>query len=70
MVYVILENNLGYGTVSFGEIKTVFDNALQYEVFSFNFFQEHPGKLIRDKTTRFGNPILRGGWDTIFAKVK
>ena len=39
-------------------------------VASFKFVQEHGDKLIRDTKTRFGSPILRGGWDTIFAKVK
>ena len=60
MVYVLLMNNLGYGTGSFGERKLVFDNALQHAVASFKFLQEHRDKLIRDQRARFGSPILRG----------
>ena len=70
MVYVLLENNLGYKTVYFGGIKTVFDNAIQYAVALFKFFQEHCHKLIRDQKIRFGSPILRGVWKTICTKKK
>ena len=70
MVHVLLENNLGYRTGSFGWRKMVFDNALQYAVASLKFVQEHSYKIVRDQRTRFGSTILRGVWDTIFAKVK
>ena len=70
MVHVLLENKNGYRTEYFGERKIVFDNALQYAVALFKFFQGHHDKLIRDQRTPFGSPILRGVWDTIFAKVK
>ena len=39
-------------------------------VASFKFVQEYGDKLIRDRKTRFGSSILRGVWDTMFAKVK
>ena len=48
----------------------VFENALQQAVAQFKFVQEHRDKLIRDKKTQFGSPILRVVRDTIFAKVK
>ena len=70
MVHVILEINLGYRIGSFGERLMVVENALQSTVASFKFLREHHDKLIRYKKTRFGSPIFRGVWDTIFSKVK
>ena len=70
MVHVLWENNLGYRTGCFGEIKTVVEDAFQLAVASFKFFQEHRDKLIRDQRTRFRRPISREIWDAIFAKVK
>ena len=48
----------------------VVENALRLRVALFKFVQEHCDKLIRDQSTRFGRPILRGIWGTIFAKMK
>ena len=62
VVHLIFENNLGYRTGYFWEIKTVVENAFRLAVASFKFVQEYRDNIIRDQTIQFGRPILRGVW--------
>ena len=59
IVYVLLDDNLGYRTGYFGLIKTVVEIVICLAVASFKFVPEHFNKLIRYQRNRFGSPIFR-----------